>query len=275
MSIHRHRDFSWVAALSAAALVAAAPAWAAPASPDAKPVPGQPFTGTPAGALYGAKTGTPDISGVWMATGKLSKDWSPKPVFTPKYEAIYEKRLAADKAGSPLADPGARCLPHGLPTALQFGGYPIEIIETPGRVTVIKEQLAQTWRIWTDGRGHPTDPDPNFLGHSIGHWEGDTLVVDIVGLRDDTLLNMARTMPHSTALHVVQRWRKIDPTTLELKMTADDKDAFAGTTESTTIYKLRNDYEILELFCEGPGFDINPDGTFSDSPHSPEIAQKK
>ena len=114
MSIHRRRDFSWVAALSAAAVLgAAAPAGAAPASPDAKPVPGQPFLGTPAGALYGAKPGTPDISGVWMASGKLSKDWSPKPVFTPKYEAFYEKRVAADKASLPSLAKEAAAAPSG------------------------------------------------------------------------------------------------------------------------------------------------------------------
>ena len=93
---------------------------------------------TPPGSLFGAP-GTPDISGLWNQSGKLSKGWTPAvPDYAPKYRAEYEKRAAANKAGAPLADPGARCMPHGLPTALMFGGYPVEIIQTPGRVTVIK-----------------------------------------------------------------------------------------------------------------------------------------
>jgi hypothetical protein len=222
---------------------------------------------TPAGSLFGGKAGTPDISGVWDVVGSRSTSWSPKPAFTPKYKAEYERRVAADKAGKPIADPGARCLPHGLPTALMYSGYPIEIIQTPGRVTVVKENFSQTWRVWTDGRSHPSEFEIGFLGHSVGKWEGDTLVVDIVGLRDDTLLDTGRTMPHSTKLHIVQRWRKIDPETLELRMVADDPEAFAGKVESTTIMRQKNDLEILELFCEAPGFDISADGEFSALPN--------
>jgi hypothetical protein len=221
---------------------------------------------TPPGSLYGDKAGAPDISGVWDTVGSRSTGWSPAPKYTPKYKAEFERRVAADKAGNPIADPGALCMPHGLPTALMYSGYPIEIIQTPGRVTVIKENFSQTWRIWTDGRPHPENFEIGFLGHSTGKWEGDTLVVDVTGFRADTLLDTGRTMPHSEKLHIVQRWRRIDPQTLELKMVADDPEAFEGKIESTTIMRPRNDLEILELFCEGAGFDINPDGTFAALP---------
>ena len=221
---------------------------------------------TPPGALYGAKPGTPDISGVWYHLGKRDTPWTPDPKFTPTYEAERQRRVAAETAGKPMADLGSRCMPTGMPTALMLSGYPTEIIQTPGRVTVIKENLSQTLRIWTDGREQDKDPDPTFLGHSVGHWEGDTLVVDTVGLRDESLLDVARTMPHSTSLHLVMRFHKIDPKTLELKITADDPVAFAGKIETTSIFEQRNNYEVMEQYCEAPGFAVDADGALSTLP---------
>lgn len=250
-----HRPF-------AAALAAAAFACLLPAAAPAQVQPGT----TPEGSLYGAP-GTPDISGIWQVTNSGSNNWTPyPPAYRPEYQARFEEWVAADEAGAPLADPGARCLPHGLPTALMFSGYPIEIIQTPGRVTVIKELLAQTWRIWTDGRPLPEEIDPSFLGQAVGHWEDDTLVVEIVGLRDDTLLDARRTMPHSTDLRIVQRWRKLDPDTLELKMTAEDPTAFEGVLETTVLHTRWLDQVLMEHFCEAPGFDISEDGQFAPIP---------
>ena len=80
-------------------------------------------------------------------------------------------------------------------------------------------------QIWMDGRAHPTDRAPNWMGHSIGKWDGDTLVVDLVGLNDLTWLD-ASGRPHSDALHVVERYRRIGHDTLEIELTFDDPKAY-------------------------------------------------
>jgi hypothetical protein len=221
---------------------------------------------TPPGALYGAKPGTPDISGVWVPNSKRGSNWSPTPKFIGDYQKLFERRVAGEKNGKPLADLGSRCLPTGMPSALLLSGYPTEIIETPGRVTLIKENLSQTLRIWTDGR--PVDPevDPTFLGTSTGHWEGDTLVVDIVGIRDEGLLDAGRTMPHSNKLHLTMRLHKIDPNTLEMRFEAEDPLAFEGKSNAVAIFEKHDDFEVMEQYCEAPGFVVNADGTLSEDP---------
>ena len=224
---------------------------------------------TPVGALYGDKPGTPDLTGVWYHLSKPGSVWAPVPKFKGKYAADYQRHVDAEKAGKPLADLGARCMPSGMPNTLLLSGYPTEIIQTPGRVTVIKENLSQVLRIWTDGRPQEKDPDPTFFGHSVGHWEGDSLVVDTFGIRDETQLDAGRTMPHSTKLHLTERFRKSDPKTLEVKITAEDPEAFEGKTEVTSYFQSRNDYEVMEHVCEAPGFDITPDGAIAGAPAAP------
>jgi hypothetical protein len=97
----------------------------------------------------------------------------------------------------------SNCSPPGMPVIMQTFQYPFEFLFTPGRVTINQEAWMQTRTIWTDGREHPEDPDPTFMGHSIGHWEGDVLVVDTIAIEEH--LDLQRGMGHSPEFRVTER----------------------------------------------------------------------
>ena len=105
------------------------------------------------------------------------------------------------------------CAPFGIPRLMNHAG-PFEVLQTPGRVLMLFETGNSIRQIWMDGRGHPEDLDPSWMGHAIGHWEGDTLVVDTIGMTDKSWLDTAGH-PHSDALHIVERIRRVDHDTLE------------------------------------------------------------
>jgi hypothetical protein len=136
--------------------------------------------------------------------------------------------------------------------------YPLEILQGPGQVTVIAEWSSQVRRIFTDGRPHPPadELDPTFNGHSIGRWEGDTLVVDTVGIRGDTSFD-ATPLQHSDQIHVAERFRLRDPKTLEVVMTITDAVAFARPWVVTRVYARGGpELQIMEYVCEENNRDI-------------------
>jgi hypothetical protein len=137
----------------------------------------------------------------------------------------------------------------------------MEIIQKPKQMTIIAEWMGQVRRIYLDGRPHPEDPDPTFNGHSIGHWEGKTLVVDTVGLRDDTMFDQSGVR-HSDKLHIVERFTLIDANTLQDELTADDPVAFYKPwTVKKTYKRAPVDMEIMEYVCqENNRNPIGPDG---------------
>jgi hypothetical protein len=135
----------------------------------------------------------PDLSGVW-----LPKPLAPAngiyvpadnlPAWTPAAAKRIAAMLADDEAGRPQ-NIFVDCLPEGMPSFILMTLNSVEFLVTPGRVTVLGEfDGNRLRRIWTDGRGHPEDPDLTFNGHSIGHWDGDALVVDTVGFLPQVLI---------------------------------------------------------------------------------------
>ena len=119
-----------------------------------------------------------------------------------------------------------------------------------GQVTIIAEWSSQTRRIFTDGRKHPVDPDPTYQGHSIGHWEGDTLVIDTIGVRGDTVFD-ATGLGHSDQMHITERMRQSSPTELEDQITVEDPVAFTHPWVITRKYKRGGpDLQIMEYICE-------------------------
>lgn len=124
---------------------------------------------------------------------------------------------------------------------------PIEIVQTPQRIFMFFE-YAHTFReIWMDGRALPKDPDPSYFGYSVGKWEGDTLVVESVGFNDKTVLN---GMPHSDAVHFLERYRRPNLDTLELTMTATDSKAYTKPwTAGPVKLAWHPDWELVEAFC--------------------------
>ena len=218
----------------------------------------------PAGVSFYGDPAMPDISGLWLGTatgvpgetfapgrgpadGRPPTFWAPWPLpYTPRYQKIYDQRIAAAKQGRQLGDNSARCLPFGLPMMLVSKFYPDEIVQTPGQVTFLMNNTFPVM-IWTDGRGHPKDLKPSYNGHSIGHWIGDTLFVDTVGIIGTTSLDVARN-PHSDKLHIRWSVQKVATDTLHLHVTLYDEDAFTQPVTTTNIWERKTDarWQILD-----------------------------
>ena len=205
-----------------------------------------------------AKAGAPtqDLSGVWVAQGKqgsaLLTNSKEEPPMTSWGKAQFMAASSGNKNGPPkdaaTNDPRLKCDPAGVPR-VYLSNRPIEFIQTPKRVFVFYEEDHNWRQIWTDGRAIPTDPDPTYMGYSVGKWEGDTLVVDTVGSNDKTWLDNVGH-PHSDALHVVERIRRIDHDTLQITFTVEDPKAYAKPwTTSSRTFKLKPSYDLTEEFC--------------------------
>jgi hypothetical protein len=166
-----------------------------------------------------------------------------KPEFTPKAAA----ELAAYQAEKRQDTDAANCLPPGMP-GIMSQPYPIQVLVTPGEITIIQEAYMQVRHVHTDGRDHPADPDLTFNGDSIGHWEGDTLVVDTVGLAPQAVL--AQGVTHSKAEHIVERYRLSQPDLLEVKTRIEDPGVLAKPWEFTARYARHKDWSLAEYICE-------------------------
>ena len=144
----------------------------------------------------------------------------------------------------------ANCSPQGPTVDWQFGGFPFEIIQSPKRVLIMFERDHEIRQIWTDGRGHPKDFGHNWMGHSIGHWEGDSLVADTIGLNDLTWLDKAGHV-HSDQLHLIERLTRVAPDKLRLDITFDDPKTFTMPWSAFRYFYLKPNWEIEEeILCE-------------------------
>ena len=208
---------------------------------------------TPKGAAfprgaYAALDKLPDWGGVWILD-PVKGARTPDPVLKGPYLKDYQDWRAQTQAGIITSTGGSLCLPTGMPRMMTLGQYPMEFLFTPGRVSMHLEAWAQQRAVWTDGRSHPSDWDPTFSGHSIGHWEGDVLVVDTVGIRDTTAL--VAGMKHSGATHVVERIH-LDPADkdhLLVEMTVDDPVALSAPWVTVNRFKRTRDGELYEYVC--------------------------
>jgi hypothetical protein len=195
-----------------------------------------------------------DWTGIWTRVGSFSFDPSIRPEhrenppYKPDWAATYDATLAKAEKGEVTADPTAACLPGGMPRIMN-AVYPIEIIQKPQQMTIIVEWASQVRRIFLNGRPHPEDPDPTFNGHSIGHWEGDVLVVDTIALRGDTMLDQSG-IRHSDKMHLFERFTLVDPQTLTDQITVDDPVAFTKPWTVLKTFKRAPKADILEYVCE-------------------------
>ena len=224
-------------------------------------------TGQPPGAMQ-TQSATPvatqplshDLSGVWMqcpdgivpgVPGMNAVDSRTRPPLTPWGKAKFD---AAKPLVGPRAVPGQennpelRCEPDGPPKLLNLPN-PFEIIQIPGRVLMFFE-LGHAWRtVWTDGRPLPKDPDPSYLGYSVGKWDGDTFVVETIGF-NDKLWDDSFGNPRSDATHLIERYRRLNHDTLEMQIIIDDPKAYTKPWVSPPkLHKLEPGWEIAEWFC--------------------------
>ena len=163
------------------------------------------------------------------------------PPFAPAGEEAYKYNL------SHTINPEALCLFAGIPRA-SISGVPFEIIQNSNRIVFLYELMWTFRSVPVDGRGHPTDLEPSFFGNGIGKWEGDTLVVDTVGLNDRTWLDTAGH-EHSDQLHLVEKFQKTDNNNIKWTVTFEDP-KFYTEPWSITLPIARQNTEIMSYSCE-------------------------
>jgi hypothetical protein len=194
--------------------------------------------------------GTVDLSGVWTGGGLEPLARLLKPGELERLMLPWARKLDASRDES--QDPYNYCLPGG--PLRMTGGYAWRFVQHPTtnatHIFMLQEGNAHTYRqIFMDGRKHPDDPTPTWYGHSIGRWEGDTLVVDTVGVHDRFWLDSGGT-PHTEQLHMVERWTRPSFTTLRREVTIEDPGTF--TRPFTVTYTARlaaPGSEIMEYIC--------------------------
>jgi len=222
-------------------------------------------SGSTAKPVPRAADGKPDLSGVWIATGALrlmagdaelaaarqfdtaiGRPPTP-PTEPPPYTPEAEKRRQyyLDRRG--IDDPMARCLISGVPR-ISFRPLPFQIIQMPGQMIFLYETHHAFRIIPTDGRAHPDDIEPSYLGDSVAHWEGDTLVVDVTGFNDKTWLIGVGTV-HSEKLRVTERYTRDTYSTIRYQVTMEDPEVFTRPWRTEETFRLRPGERIREYEC--------------------------
>ena len=146
-----------------------------------------------------------------------------------------------------LESPLAHCLPEGMPM-VETSPAPYKIIQTPGMTVMLYERDTTYRQIYTDGRKLPDDPEPSWLGYSIGQWEGDTFVVSSIGFNDRGWLD-ARGHTHTESLHLTERFRRLDFGHMQVQLTVDDPKTYTRPFTVTLQQLLVPDSDLLESFC--------------------------
>lgn len=215
-----------------------------------------------------------DFNGIWLIAGsplsdsgasnpiadapesqaELADDWGfdTRPQLKGKYLRDYQQREEANECAGRAFE--VTCNPNGMP-ALIAGPYPNEILQNENQINWFQEFPGETWRIYLDGRPHPNPEEvpATLIGHSTGKWEGDTLVVETVQIRTDTLLfGQGRSdegLGHSEKMRIVSRLRLIDPEHLQVKGTVEDPEALVKPWQYTITYRRQPGEEIVEYLC--------------------------
>lgn len=191
----------------------------------------------------------PDWSGTWQPDwgGLFGRTPIAPPVLTPEAKKIQDDFNAAKAKGENLQHEQANCTPPGMPGIMRQP-YPIEFLFSPGRVTIAHETYSQVRRIYTDGRKNPEDPDAAYNGWSVGHWEGDTLVVETVGL--DPATSVMEGLHPTENTKIVERIHISQPDLITIETAITDPALFVGTYTLRNNYARKRDWVIREYVCE-------------------------
>jgi len=227
--------------------------------------------GASRGAVPRAADGKPDLTGVWQGASNRRGSWEeansglgvggtgkdPAAPANPASQQVitapapYQPWAAAkvlesfNKRG--IDDPAAFCLPPGLPRLHLVGLFPIEIVQTPRKLVVLYEYM-NVFRTIQVGGSHSPDLVPAYLGDSVGRWEGDTLVVDVTGFNDKTWLTGTGTF-HSEALHLTERFTRVDRDQINYDVTMEDPKVLTGPWTIHTTMMLREGTRLQEYAC--------------------------
>lgn len=198
----------------------------------------------PSGPAPRLSGGVPDLSGVWL----LSDDPYPEtPQLLPQAEA---RRQALVK--DPLSAPHNRCLPGPPPLPGASSPFIAKLVQSRGLLVALFEDYPGFRQIFLDGRKHPAELNPSWMGHSIGRWQKDILVVDSIGFNDLSMLGGigGGTFPHSEALRMTESYHRIDYGHMELSVTFEDPEAFAKPYHVNLSLTLSPQEDLLEFVCE-------------------------
>jgi hypothetical protein len=243
----RVRNVAVMVLAAAAAVALLALSWAPASAQDTKrpkypgaerptkaPPPGPP------GPVPRTADGKPDLSGIWNGQRQLPGD--PEPDMKPWAAALTKQRTENYSAD----DPEARCVPGGVPRATP---YHTQLVQTPTLVLILFEGNIHSFRqIFLDRKEHLKIAQPLWYGDSIGHWEGDTLVVDSIGFNDKFWFDMAGH-PHTTQLHVIERYHRTDYGDMDVEVTIDDPEAYSKPWVQHRRAILETDFDITEYVC--------------------------
>jgi hypothetical protein len=202
-----------------------------------------------------AADGKPDLSGVWRlnvaAAGKTLDNFARHfdagefPI-QPWADALVKARARDPGRG----DPGIHCLPPGVArlyghrTAVFF----LKIVQTPGLIVMLYESDALFRQIFLDGRGLPRDPNPAWLGYSVGRWDGEAMVVDTAGFNGKAWLDDTG-LPATDALRLRERFRRLDFGHMEVQLTVDDPKTYTKPWTVTESLQLLPDTDLIEYVC--------------------------
>jgi hypothetical protein len=167
--------------------------------------------------------------------------------FLDEWRALQKRNAELTSKGLPPPSTGMACIGEGMPAMMQ-ATFPMEILETPGQITIIQEAFTQVRRIYLDAPAiAPEDAEPRFAGHSTGRWDGNTLVVQTVGVKDSVRF---RNVPHSVNIRITERLRLISDEILENQVTVQDPEYLVKPWTWTWMYKRWPGYKIEEYVCE-------------------------
>jgi hypothetical protein len=215
----------------------------------------QTVTDAPAAAAPQALGTLPDFGGVWVpdvADQRRKERGDPAP-WTAAAQQQIDFMFAEDKVGRPklLLD---HCLPHGMPSWMLITHNAMEILVTPGRVTMLGEGDGNRMRrIYTDGRAHPEDPDLTIHGHSVGRWDGDALLIDTVGIIPQSYIALSEAVgvPNNGGMRIAERIFLSGPDTLSVELTITAPQVFTQPWTTTRLFVRRRGelFDIVEGHC--------------------------
>ncbi len=224
--------------------------------------------------------GKPDLTGVWQGGSTLPGGWEEANAGTGVGGSGRDPNAAvvgssndrpAGRAGAPyqdwaakkvlesfnrrgVDDPTSRCLPAGIPRSVMLGLFPQQIVQTPTQIVILYEYMS-TYRVIPFGTKHPDDLLPSYMGNSAAHWDGDTLVVDVVGFNDKTWLAGTGTF-HSDAVHIVERYTRVSKDRIDYQVTMEDPNVLTKPWVLQSSLMLREGTRVQEYICAENNLDL-------------------
>lgn len=209
-----------------------------------------------ANATYGDLAKLPDYSGTWLYDPHRTQVASGEPIpLTPAFQKKMDAIHAINKTGGDVPARAYHCMPRGVPEVMELITRLYEFMVTPGLVTVIPQNNEVRF-IYTDGRGHPDKTRYSYNGHSIGHWEGDKLVIDTNSIAQG--VDMFYGFPSGGKMHVVERLYPAGPDKLQMDKMVEDSVTLTAPYGYSRSYTRHREWQVLEEICVQNNRDLDP-----------------